>query len=182
MNFLFHLICTLCSFCRRGKYVFSNTERCWFKKGFRGYREDFAPGIQVGGSEHTSTQRFYRRNVPRAGNCRGVWWALFRARGVGSCDRGAPPARYEGMTCHPKTSFASTSRRRWKPICCPLMPSGGGVERALDYYRRMSQASRKGAAFDDCLHLAKQWALGQTPIAERKARKKSSRNIQHGLF
>ncbi|HFO0258809.1 TPA: hypothetical protein ACHIDA_005123 [Raoultella ornithinolytica] len=46
----------------------------------------------------------------------------------------------------------------------------------------MSQASRKGAAFDDCLHLAKQWALGQTPIAERKARKKSSRNIQHGLF
>ncbi|HDH0344374.1 TPA: hypothetical protein PIO13_001935 [Klebsiella pneumoniae] len=66
-----------------------------------------------------------------------------------------------------------------------LLPSDairGGVERALDYYRRMSQASRKGAAFDDCLHLAKQWALGQTPIAERKARKKSSRNIQHGLF
>lgn len=66
-----------------------------------------------------------------------------------------------------------------------LLPSDsirGGVERALDYYRRMSQASRKGAAFDDCLHLAKQWALGQTPVAERKARKKANRNNQYRLF
>ena len=65
-----------------------------------------------------------------------------------------------------------------------LLPSDsirGGVERALDYYRRMSQASRKGAAFDDCLHLARKWALGQTPVAERKARKRSSSN-QRGLF
>lgn len=66
-----------------------------------------------------------------------------------------------------------------------LLPSDairGGVERALDYYRRMSQASRKGAAFDDCLHLARKWALGQTPVAERKWRKKSSRSNQRGLF
>lgn len=66
-----------------------------------------------------------------------------------------------------------------------LLPSdaiGGGVERALDYYRRMSQASRKGAAFDDCLYLAKQWALGKTPFSERKSRKKANRNNQHGLF
>ncbi|HAU5054735.1 TPA: type II toxin-antitoxin system VapC family toxin [Klebsiella michiganensis] len=85
------------------------------------------------------------------------------------------------MTCHPKNSFENTLLRRWKPICCHLIPSGGGVERALDYYRRMSQASRKGAAFDDCLHLARKWALGQTPVAERKARKRSSSN-QRGLF
>ena len=67
-----------------------------------------------------------------------------------------------------------------------LLPSdairGGGVERALDYYRRMSQASRKGAAFDDCLYQARRWALGQTPIAERKQRKKANRKAQHGLF
>nr|DAO12513.1 MAG TPA: hypothetical protein [Caudoviricetes sp.] len=46
----------------------------------------------------------------------------------------------------------------------------------------MSQASRKGAAFDDCLYQARRWALGQTPIAERKQRKKANRKAQHGLF
>ncbi|EBW8394017.1 hypothetical protein A3X38_14775 [Salmonella enterica subsp. enterica serovar Florida] len=42
----------------------------------------------------------------------------------------------------------------------------------LDLYRRMSQPSRKGKAFDDCFYYARQWALGQTTKAERWAKKK----------
>ncbi|WP_256461397.1 hypothetical protein [Serratia sp. JSRIV004] len=36
----------------------------------------------------------------------------------------------------------------------------------------MSQASKKGAAFDDCLYRARVWAQGQTGKAERKTGKK----------
>lgn len=50
--------------------------------------------------------------------------------------------------------------------------AGGGAEHGVDYYRRSSQASRKGAIFDDCLYRARQWALGQTTTAERKSAKK----------
>ncbi|EEP0994670.1 TPA: hypothetical protein G9E90_002727 [Salmonella enterica] len=48
----------------------------------------------------------------------------------------------------------------------------------LDHYRRMSQASRKGKAFDDCYFYARQWALGQTTVSERKqAKKKPGREV-----
>nr|EBQ5243931.1 hypothetical protein [Salmonella enterica subsp. salamae] len=50
---------------------------------------------------------------------------------------------------------------------------GGGAEHGVNYYRRSSQASRKGAIFDDCLYRARQWALGQTTTSERKQAKKS---------
>ncbi|HGV3480718.1 TPA: hypothetical protein ACNGY6_003606 [Klebsiella variicola subsp. variicola] len=50
--------------------------------------------------------------------------------------------------------------------------AGGGSEQGVDYYRRSSQASRKGAIFDDCLFRARQWALGQTTTTERKSAKK----------
>ncbi|HEM7133627.1 hypothetical protein [Providencia hangzhouensis] len=30
---------------------------------------------------------------------------------------------------------------------------------ALDHYRKISQASRKGRLFDDCLNVAKAWAI-----------------------
>lgn len=33
-----------------------------------------------------------------------------------------------------------------------------GADMAVDHYRRCSQASRKGAIFDDCLRTAKLWA------------------------
>ena len=33
----------------------------------------------------------------------------------------------------------------------------GGATAALDYYRRCSQASRKGLMFDDLLHETRQW-------------------------
>lgn len=36
----------------------------------------------------------------------------------------------------------------------------------------MSQATKKGSAYDDCLFRARQWVLGQTTAAERKAGKK----------
>ncbi|MBG2804211.1 hypothetical protein I4569_17845 [Proteus mirabilis] len=29
---------------------------------------------------------------------------------------------------------------------------------AVDHYRRIAQASKKGRMFDDCLHIAKVWA------------------------
>ncbi|EJA4992164.1 hypothetical protein OFY73_004649 [Salmonella enterica] len=59
---------------------------------------------------------------------------------------------------------------------------GGGLV-GVDHYRRMSQASRKGRAFDDCLFRARQWAIGQTTSAERKAKKKPGKvSTQPGLF
>lgn len=63
--------------------------------------------------------------------------------------------------------------------------AGGGAEHGVDYYRRSSQPSRKGAIFDDCLFRARQWALGQTTSAERKAGKKKpgrGGGTQPGLF
>lgn len=63
--------------------------------------------------------------------------------------------------------------------------AGGGAEHGVAYYRRSSQASRKGAIFEDCLFRARQWALGQTTTAERKAAKKKpgrGGGTQPGLF
>ncbi|EDL3628106.1 hypothetical protein CRX10_13075 [Salmonella enterica subsp. enterica serovar Newport] len=57
---------------------------------------------------------------------------------------------------------------------------GGG---GLDHYHRMSQASRKGRAYGDCLFYARQWAKGQTTAAERKVKNRPGRgNTQPGLF
>jgi len=39
----------------------------------------------------------------------------------------------------------------------------GGAEEGVDLYRRMSQASRKGRCFDDCLAQARQHCRFQTP-------------------
>lgn len=58
----------------------------------------------------------------------------------------------------------------------------GGADIGLDHYRRMSQASRKGKAFDDCFYYARQWVLGQTTKAERRAKKKPGRGAPPGLF
>lgn len=54
----------------------------------------------------------------------------------------------------------------------PEQVAADAADIGLDHYRRMSQASRKGGAFDDCAFRARQWALGQTPVAERRAKKK----------
>ncbi|CVA87036.1 Uncharacterised protein [Serratia marcescens] len=39
----------------------------------------------------------------------------------------------------------------------------GGAEEAVDLYRRMSQASRKGRIYDDCLTQARQYCRFHTP-------------------
>ncbi|KAF1368746.1 hypothetical protein [Yokenella regensburgei] len=65
----------------------------------------------------------------------------------------------------------------------PQQVAQGGACVGLDHYRRMSQASRKGRAFEDCLHYARQWVIGQTTVAEREAGKKQSRRKgQNSLF
>ncbi|WP_234262349.1 hypothetical protein [Klebsiella aerogenes] len=58
------------------------------------------------------------------------------------------------------------------------------AECGVDHYRRMSQRSRKGRACDDCLYFARQWASGQTTVAEHKAGKKKPGRAatQPGLF
>lgn len=66
----------------------------------------------------------------------------------------------------------------------PVVSGSGGAGIGLEHYRCMSQASKKGAAFDDCLYRAKVWAQGQISKAERKAGKKKPGRVtaQPGLF
>lgn len=45
-----------------------------------------------------------------------------------------------------------------------------GANKGVDHYCKCSQASKKGAMFDDCLHYARLEARYQTPKNERKAR------------
>ncbi|UBH60600.1 MULTISPECIES: hypothetical protein [Proteus] len=57
--------------------------------------------------------------------------------------------------------------------------SGGALEIAADegisHYRRCSQASRRGAMFDDCFHVAKSWIdkYGDKPTTGSKRKVKS---------
>lgn len=57
---------------------------------------------------------------------------------------------------------------------------GGGANHGADHYRRMSQASRKGMAFDDCLTRARQFALAsctKEEKPEKAGRKAKSRAV-----
>ncbi|MEK6490857.1 hypothetical protein WNJ68_24740 [Klebsiella grimontii] len=67
------------------------------------------------------------------------------------------------------------SRRQWLR---------GGAYQAVDMYKRMSQASRKGGMFDDVMRHAKLWAEKQTSAAERREAKRTVRkgSNQAGLF
>ena len=56
------------------------------------------------------------------------------------------------------------------------------VFQAIDMYKRMSQASRKGKIFDDVLRHAKLWAEKQQVSADRFEKRKVKRNAQAGLF
>ncbi|WP_410735944.1 hypothetical protein [Citrobacter koseri] len=58
----------------------------------------------------------------------------------------------------------------------------GGAFQAVDMYKRMSQASRKGRIFDDVLRYAKLWAEKQTLPADRFDSKRAKRGRQQGLF
>lgn len=60
-----------------------------------------------------------------------------------------------------------------------LVIRGGALEIAADegisHYRRCSQASRRGAMFDDCFHAAKSWIdkYGDKPTTGSKRKVKS---------
>ncbi len=59
----------------------------------------------------------------------------------------------------------------------------GGAFQAVDMYKRMSQASRKGRIFDDVLRHAKLWAEKQTLPSDKFEKKRVKRNQpQPGLF
>lgn len=64
----------------------------------------------------------------------------------------------------------------------PVLVAQGGALQAVDLYRRMSQASRKGRIFDDVLRHAKLWAEKQTTSADRFEEKRVKRTEQRGLF
>lgn len=60
---------------------------------------------------------------------------------------------------------------------------GGGAFQAVDMYKRMSQASRKGRIFDDVLRHAKLWAEKQQTASDKFAERRVKRNEQQaGLF
>lgn len=59
---------------------------------------------------------------------------------------------------------------------------GGGAYQAVDMYKRMSQASRKGRIFDDVLRHAKLWAEKQTLPSDKFEKKRAKPIKQQGLF
>jgi len=52
----------------------------------------------------------------------------------------------------------------------PLAVAHNGAEYGADHYRRMSQASRKGGAFDDCLVRARRHVLPGCTKEEKPAK------------
>lgn len=58
----------------------------------------------------------------------------------------------------------------------------GGAYHAVDMYKRMSQASRKGRIFDDVLRHAKLWAEKQTLPSDKFEKKRAKPVKQQGLF
>lgn len=58
----------------------------------------------------------------------------------------------------------------------------GGAFQAVDMYKRMSQASRKGRIFDDVLRHAKLWAEKQMLPADRFESKRIKRDRKKGLL
>lgn len=73
-----------------------------------------------------------------------------------------------------KSYCVRVSRKRWLR---------GGAYQAVDMYKQMSQASRKGGMFEDVMRHAKLWAEKQTSSVERREAKRAVRKGgQAGLF
>lgn len=51
----------------------------------------------------------------------------------------------------------------------------GGGRHAVEYYKQASQASKKGAMFDDCLYRARVWAENNATKDEKPAKKARAR-------
>ncbi|HHJ4158276.1 hypothetical protein [Citrobacter sp. Cf140] len=58
----------------------------------------------------------------------------------------------------------------------------GVAWQAIDLYKRMSQASKKGAIFDDVMRHAKAWADKQVSKTEITKSKRNQPKNQGGLF
>lgn len=58
----------------------------------------------------------------------------------------------------------------------------GWAWQAIDLYKRMSQASKKGAIFDDVMRHAKAWADKQVSKTEITKSKRNQPKNQGGLF
>lgn len=58
----------------------------------------------------------------------------------------------------------------------------GGAWQAIDLYKRMSQASKKGGMFDDVMRHAKAWADKQVSKVDVAKRKRAAPKKQGGLF
>ncbi|MDH7612437.1 MULTISPECIES: hypothetical protein [Raoultella] len=58
----------------------------------------------------------------------------------------------------------------------------GGAYQAVDMYKRMSQASKKGKIFDDVLRFAKLWAEKQTLPSDKFEKNRAKPVKQQGLF
>ncbi|MGP2470321.1 hypothetical protein V1956_17290 [Yersinia sp. 2540 StPb PI] len=65
----------------------------------------------------------------------------------------------------------------------PDVIARGGADEGVKHYHKLAQASRKGAAFDDCLREARLWVQFNCSKAERKpSRKRQPKSqIQLGL-
>ncbi|EPX0461471.1 hypothetical protein ACWV3E_003356 [Yersinia enterocolitica] len=65
----------------------------------------------------------------------------------------------------------------------PDVTARGGADEGVKHYHKLAQASRKGAAFDDCLREARLWVQFNCSKAERKpGRKRQPKSqIQLGL-
>ncbi|MFW5401826.1 hypothetical protein V2A85_19270 [Yersinia sp. 1252 StPb PI] len=65
----------------------------------------------------------------------------------------------------------------------PDVIARGGADEGVKHYHKLAQASRKGAAFDDCLREAHLWVQFNCSKAERKpGRKRQPKSqIQLGL-
>lgn len=63
-----------------------------------------------------------------------------------------------------------------------LSVAQGGAWQAIDLYKRMSQASKKGGMFDDVMRHAKAWADKQVTTAEVIKKKRATRNNQSTLL
>ena len=84
---------------------------------------------------------------------------------------------------HMGISESTASRRKAEGHFSTMAKElAGGAFQAIDMYKRMSQASRKGKIFDDVLRHAKLWAEKQQLPADRFEKRKVKRNAQPGLF
>lgn len=87
-----------------------------------------------------------------------------------------------GSSNEPHQIYRKARSGRTGPTGIYCGSGAGGAFQAVDMYKRMSQASRKGRIFDDVLRHEKLWAEKQMLPADRFETKRVKRGGQQGLF